>query len=198
MALWVTDEQFSEFMEVNRESDPYDDEWLSMANAAAHAGIRTATGRDLTYVDPDDLPDPVDRRCKIRGLGPVLRIPDCVTVTAVAGVEFDPTRFQLEPLDNLAPNGEWRPYTQIRIGRHTTIRGDHFGNITVTLVPGWTVIPPGAYTAVLTLAKDIALSKDIKFGLAAITEYAGVAARQNPEVWRQISGFARAESMMIL
>lgn len=198
MTLWVTDDEFSDFMQVSRDDDPPDEEWLSVANAAAHAGIRLALARDLDLVDPDNLPAATDRRFHPTGIGPILRIDDCVTVTTVDGVAFDDTAYQLEPLNNRSTSGEWRPYTTIRSGRHRSWRGDNtFGTITIGAVWGWTVIPAGAYTGVRLLGKEIADGKEIRFGLAALTDYAGIRARENPAVWAQIKGIARAESILI-
>jgi hypothetical protein len=113
----------------------------------------------------------------------ILRIHDCATITSVvengttltAGVGY-----QAEPLNNLDGSGDYRPYDQLRraSGFSWYESSTGFASVTVTAAWGWTVIPARVVEAVKILTKDIIDHRDVKFGLAGVTDFGGVRTRQ--------------------
>ena len=131
----------------------------------------------------------------------LLRIPDCheVDSIAVGGTTLETSMYQLEPLNQLSWAGEYRPFDQVRhLSSGWTVTGVHGeATITVTAKWGWQTIPPRVKTAVLVLAKDILSNRDVRFGLVAVTDAAGIGARTNPIVRSAIEQYKRVEAIGI-
>lgn len=132
----------------------------------------------------------------------LLRIHDTTTVTAVVnnGVTVAATDYQLEPVNGLTWAGEPVPYTQIRLlGTGEWDFGDFDGkaSISVTGTWGWAAIPAPIVEACKVLAKDILGNRDVRFGLVAVTEAAGISARTNPIVRTAIDQYRRQEAFGI-
>ena len=103
--------------------------------------------------------------------------------------------YQLEPVNGLSATAEAVPYTRIRLlsgAWSVTDRAE--ASISVTATWGWTSIPYPIIEACKILAKDILSNRDVRFGLVAITDAAGVGARTNPIVASAIASYRRVES----
>lgn len=122
-------------------------------------------------------------RVYVPGPTSILRIHDCATITSVvengatltAGVHY-----QAEPLNNLDGSGDYRPFDQLRraSGLCWYESSTGFATVTVTAAWGWTTIPARVVEAVKILTKDIIDHRDVKFGLAGVTDFGGVRTRQ--------------------
>jgi hypothetical protein len=130
-------------------------------------------------------------------------IHDCTSVTSVVndGATITPTAWQLEPLNGLSWAGESIPYTRIRLIDSTTfdfgLYNGKEATVTVTAAWGWPTIPSQIVSACYTIAKDIAANRDVRFGLVAVTEAAGISARTNPTVRTAIETYRRVEAIGI-
>lgn len=132
----------------------------------------------------------------------LLRIHDTTTVTAVVnnGVTVAAANYQLEPVNGLTWAGETVPYTQVRLlGTGEWDFGDFDGkaSISVTGTWGWAAIPAPIVEACKVLAKDILGNRDVRFGLVAVTEAAGISARTNPIVRTAVEQYKRQEAFGI-
>lgn len=124
----------------------------------------------------------------------LLWIDDCTTITSITedGTAVSSDDWQAEPLNNLTSAGETVPYYKVR-----RLDGDWYSNrrkatVTVTATWGWAAIPYEVVEACKTLAKDILLNRDARFGLAGITDAGGVGMRENPVVRSMLSHYRRA------
>ncbi len=178
--------EFKAWRKQNANFNAETDDIMQAALDAADAGINEGLQRQIGAVAVASA-----RTFDVRG-DCILRIDDCSTVTLIDGVAVDTTVYRLEPVGNRAPSGQWRPYEQIRSTSVWT--GDTFGGVAVTATWGWTTIPVQVTEAAKILAKDILANIDVNFGIAAFTEYAGVRARSNPQVWDLVASLRRVES----
>ena len=122
----------------------------------------------------------------------LLHIYDCTSVTSVTenGVLLAAgTDYQLEPLNGLNDTGETVPY--YRVLRHGRCWYTDNGKATVSIVAtwGWAEIPPQVVEACKIIAQDILANRDTRFGLAGITEVAGIRMRENPVVAKMIEHY---------
>jgi len=182
----VTAAEFKTYVGVNRGVDLADDSVLQAALDAAGVGINEAIDRRVEIADLVATP----RLYAPRG-GPLLFIDDCVEVTAINdnGVLVDVLGYQLEPVNSIGRSGEYRPYSEIRrLGGWYDACG--WASVNVTARWGWNVIPAPIVAACQILAKDILANRDVSFGIAAFTEYAGIRARANPQVWDRIQPYS--------
>lgn len=132
----------------------------------------------------------------------VLRIHDATTITAVVnnGTTVSSGDYQLEPVNGLTWAGESVPYQQIRLlgtGQWDFGNWDGKATISVTATWGWAAIPAPIVEACKVLAKDILGNRDVRFGLVAVTEAAGISARTNPIVRSAVDQYRRVEAMGI-
>lgn len=108
----------------------------------------------------------------------VLQIVNCVSITSVVENDTtltDGTDFVAEPIAK--PVGQARPYTRLRrVGGYWYWDNDKT-TVTVTADWGWTAVPPGAKTACIMAAKLYLDGRDLKFGLAGLSEFGGVGDR---------------------
>jgi hypothetical protein len=169
-----------------------DDAWITAALTAAELTLDTACGRKFVVATTSTARVFTPAECSS-----VLRIHDCTSVTTVVedGTTLSSTGWQLEPLNGLSWSGEARPYDQIRL-----LDGDWWytdfqrATISVTAAWGWAAIPAPVVEACKILAKDVLSQRDVRFGLVAVTDAAGIAARMNPLVRQTIEDYRRVES----
>lgn len=130
----------------------------------------------------------------------VLRIDDCTTVTVVnnGGTILTASQYQLEPLNGRSAAGEPWPYEQIRLlSAGYWDDGTYTGEATVTITATWgwgAAVPSAIKQACLVLAKDICSNRDVRFGLVAVTEAAGIGARTNSIVRDAVAQYRRVEA----
>ena len=131
----------------------------------------------------------------------VLRVDDCTAITSVSnfGSTVAAASYQLEPLNGRVASGEVRPFEQIRLLGTTWDPGNYDGqaSVTVTASWGWASIPAPIKEAVKIIAKDILSNRDVRFGLVAVTDVAGITARTNPTVKQIIADYRRTEAFGI-
>lgn len=132
----------------------------------------------------------------------LVRIHDCTAVSAVTnrGVSVSGSAYQLEPVNALSITGETIPYEQIRLLSQSWDFGTSNAaeaTVSVTATWGWSSIPYPIIEACKIIAKDILSNRDVRFGLVAVTDVAGVSARTNPIVAAAINTYRRAEAFGI-
>lgn len=151
------------------------------ALAAAISEIRSGTQRNLVLA-----PATATARVFVPASRMHVRIDDAVSITSVVNKGVTLTGFQTDPLNGVSKSGEYRPIEQIDL-----INGDLFefgddnaaeATVTVTARWGWLNIPEPIRFATLILSKDILSNRDVRFGLVAVTDAAGIGARTNAEV----------------
>lgn len=105
--------------------------------------------------------------------------------------------YQLEPLNNRAASGEYRPYSAIRrtVGGQWWRWDRESATVAVSAVWGWAEIPPAIRLAILMVGKDLRSSKDVQYGIL-FGETAAVRIRQNPTVMELLRDF-RKDPVMI-
>ena len=131
----------------------------------------------------------------------IVRIHDCTSVTSVTndGNTIGSSLYQLEPVNAMSWTGEAVPYEQIRMIGSTAweygTNNTREATVSVTATWGWSSIPYPIVESCKIIAKDILMNRNsFGFGLAAITEQAGITARTNPFVAGAISTYRRAET----
>lgn len=126
-----------------------------------------------------------------------IRFHDCVEVTAITAsdVAVASSEYQLEPLNGLNWAGHAVPYEQARrIGSHWPF--DNFrATVLVTARWGWTAIPAPIIRAALVLSKDIAMHRDLSFGLAAVPDFGALRVRQASLITDIVKDWRRPEAM---
>lgn len=113
------------------------------------------------------------------------------TTGAVAASDY-----QLEPLNGLTRSGVAVPYTRVRHLYRSWYRYGRMGTVTATADWGWASFPHELREAVLMLGKDIRVGRDRSFGIAELTEYAAVRARENTQVAGLLWEFKRESGLM--
>lgn len=121
----------------------------------------------------------------------LLYVGDFTTATVVEnGVTLTAgTHLQLEPVSRINFAGMAVPYNTIRRLNNTWYSYGPRGTIVVTAAWGWAAIPARVIEAVKILTKDILENRDVKLGLVAVTDQAGISARTNPVVRATIDKF---------
>lgn len=172
-----------------------DDPFALSAIAAAESAIQEECQRSFAVAGTAAARTYVPRPCS-----GVLRIHDCTTVTSV--VENSTTLtvavdYQKEPVQTVSWSGETRPYEQLRrlSGPWYSYLGT--GTVVVTATWGWLAIPPAITEATMIMAKDIYDSRDVKFGIAAVTDFGPSRVRENPKVQQLLAPYKRVESFGI-
>lgn len=185
---------FKMYLSVTRDTDLGDDTLLQAALDAATSQINETCARTFTVAGAATV-----RRYAPTGTG-MLHVDDCTTVTSITfnGTLVDPTTYQLEPVNQIAPSGEWRPYSRIRryLGWWLTLMPGQ-ATITVTATWGWLATPPAVIEATKILAKDVAKSREVAFGIAGFTDYAGIRVKPNQTVEALLAPYRRVESFGI-
>lgn len=103
---------------------------------------------------------------------------------------------QLEPLNGLTHAGAEVPYTRVRHLYRGWYRDRLRATITATADWGWASFPDEVKQAVLMLGKDIREGRDASFGIAALTDYAAIRARENTQVASLLFEFRRESGLM--
>lgn len=121
--------------------------------------------------------------------------------TELSSVTADGTAIDLDDVEaggaSISITGEALPYTSVRYITGGVWWPQWTGprySIEVTAKWGWAEIPAPVQMATLICAKDIAKSRDISFGIAGFTEYAGVRAKPNDQVAALLAPYRRAGS----
>lgn len=163
------------------------------ALAAAISEIRSGTQRNLVLA-----PVTATARVFVPSSRMHLRIDDAVSITSVVNKGVTLTGFQTLPLNGVSASGEYRPIEQIDLinGDLFEYGDDNAAEATCTVVArwGWSTIPEPIRFATLILAKDILSNRDVRFGLVAVTDAAGIGARTNAEVRAAIHAHRRVEA----
>lgn len=171
-----------------------DDSLYTSALAAAISEIKRSTHRDLTLATGTP-----SARVFVPASCTSVRIDDCVSITSVVndGTTFASNTYQRWPLNGRLA-GEARPYEEITlINGGTFSYGDYDASeatITVTADWGWASIPERVRFATLILGRDILGNRDVKFGLVAVTDAAGISARTNTQVRAVVQDYSRVEA----
>lgn len=187
MVTYVDFAGFTKYLNVTRGADAPEDALILAALEAAQTAINDDTGRTFTVPAPDAVATP--RRYATQR-SPLLFIGDCTSVTSVtvADTVWAAGDYQLEPLDNMSESGEYRPYSEIR-ARNWWPDSHGWANVTVVRIPGWAQIPGPVVEACKILGKDVYANRDVSFGIAGITEFAGVRVRENETVVKLLAPY---------
>ena len=170
-----------------------DDDFYQGAIDAAIETWQDETQREWVTVTDATTTTP---RSFVPGSSPVLRIHDCTVVTSVVddGTTLAVSAYQPEPV-GVARTGQARPYEQIRLlGGYWTPSPYGEATVVVTAKWGWPAFPARAIEAVKIIAKDIVLNRDVRLGVIAVTEAAGVSARTNTVVRAAVQHYAAIET----
>lgn len=170
------------------------DELNTLALSAAERGVRQYCKRNLVAADT------VATARTYRPAGSIVRIHDAAEITAVVDdvTPLASADYLADPLSQRSMSGDWRPYEQLeRVGYDWWVVDGTRETVTVTARWGWDEIPDEARMAVLILGKDIVASKNISFGIAGFTDYAGVRARENMQVAGLLGDLRRVEAFGI-
>ena len=187
MADFPTVEDLKAYARDETKTANYD--FIDEARSAAIWTLSNETGRNLHLAH-----DTATERLYTPLSCELVRIHDCTTITAVTnrGVAVSASDYQREPVNNLSLAGETVPYNQLRHLSHNWQMGiNNYDEATVgvTATWGWSAIPPQLIEAFKIVAKDILGNRDVRFGLVAVTDAAGVSARTNPIVQAAIERY---------
>lgn len=185
---YVTLTDFKAYLEASR-TGVSNDQRLQAALDAAHAAIDDHLGRAMVvatgsttrlYAPDDDL---------------LLNINDATAVTVVAesGVTLAATAYQLEPLNGRNIAGTVTPYNMIRRLGGCWYAGPTFGQatISVTATFGWAAIPAPVVESCKILAKDIALTRELRGDVAGFDDFGAVRIRQNAQLAGMLQPYRR-------
>ena len=126
------------------------------------------TGSDLLFVDDFTTITQIDEN----------------SVTLTAGDDY-----QLEPVNQLSAAGESIPYDCVRRLGKSWYRDGLKAVIDVTGTPGWLAIPPQVVEACKIVTKDVLTNRNVHHGVVAVTDVAGIAARENRTVQTMIKHY---------
>jgi hypothetical protein len=183
---WLTDTELAEWLASQTATTKQADaDAISAANLAAHAALMSPTGgcgRDFTAVTVATVAsDRTVEADQVGECGTLLYIPDCTAVTAIVGTSTESTDNYRLIRSGGEEFGETWPYDRVR--HRSGWWGDStWGYFTLTAKWGWPATPALIIEATKVLAKDLLALRTIQFGIAAITEAAGVRVRDNPFV----------------
>jgi len=152
---------------------------LEEAVLAAEQAIDNALGRRIAVASGTP-----SARSFAAKASDVLVIYDAVSITSV--VEDGTTLtsgddFQAEPLNGLSAAGESVPYCQLRRFPWGACWTNDGGRATVTVTAdwGWAAVPAPILEAAKIVAKDALENREVRHGIVAATEFAGVGSREN-------------------
>jgi len=169
-----------------------DDSLYSTALSAAITEIRRSTMRELALA-----PATATARVFIPSSDTSVVVDDCISISSVVCSGVTLTNYQTTPLNGIVA-GEARPIERIDLVTGSYFTFGTYSNIqatvTVTARWGWASIPDPIRFATLILAKDILSNRDVRFGLVAVTEAAGIGARTNSTVRSAVNDHRRATS----
>lgn len=173
---YVDLDTFKKYIGVNRSADPPDDELLQGAIDAAEVWIESMCNRRFEL---NVEADPATVRLFASTRSAVLPVDDFVELVSIDddGYALDPTSYQADTAE-IRRAGGWSSTCGMR-------------TVSVTAKWGWGTIPAAVQQACLILARDILQNRQIPFGLAGVTEFAGVRARENPQVRMLLAPYDR-------
>lgn len=166
---YATDDEVKSYIGI---SDSLNDDTISIANEAAHAGLNDYCGRVFYAASPATDRDFIAddwRLCRIDdvsiGSGLVLKV-DTSGIGTFTQMFTVGTDFQLEPLNGVVAGISGYPYTRIRLVGGFTFPYCYYGrpNVRVTAQWGWAAVPPVIKMATLELAKDMYNSSSFRAG----------------------------------
>lgn len=173
-------------------TDAPDDSFVQAAINAAEQAIDSDCARKFVVAG-----ETATARVYVPSAGSVLRIHDCVAVTAVTdnGTAVASTAYQLEPLNNLDAAGLAVPYEQIRRLSGAGWTCD-YGKATASVTArwGWPALPAQYTEATKILTSDIVAQADVKNGVVGFAEFGALRVRANPMVAMLLSRLRRVES----
>lgn len=152
------------------------------AIGAAQQFLDRATGRYLAVA----AVDPTARTYRPHSFrSTMLWIHDCIGTpvvvedgaTLVAGTDY-----VLLPVNGITTAGEPVPFTSIERLANFWHWDDNKLTVSVTARWGWAAVPPQAKTACMMVAKMILDGRDLKHGLAGLSEFGGVTDRDSRTV----------------
>lgn len=173
LTTWLRDETF----EAGNEAA------ITAANRAAHAALMNPTGgcgRDFTPAGSTATARTVEAD-QLIDCGRTLIIPDCTEITSIVGASTESVSNYRAIRSGGVEFGETWPYDRVRHISYWSGDGT-WGYFTVTAKWGWPATPYLVIEATKVLAKDVLANRDVRLGLVAITEVAGVRMRENPFV----------------
>lgn len=193
MSSYVTLAQFKDY--ARNEITAADDSVLQLALEAAEMMINNFCGRTFTVAGSASArsytPDGTAAK--------VLRIHDCTTITSIveAGSTLDATAYQPEPVNNISPNGDIRPFDSVRRYGGIWLWDDYKARIVITATWGWASVPHRVREATLIMAKDIYQQRNTNAGVAGFGEFGAVRVRMNPIVIDLLTPLRRVEAFGI-
>lgn len=162
---------------------------MNDALAAAEGWIAAWCGRSFVVAGASSI-----RTFVAPIYGDTLEVDDFTTLTSVSvdGSTLSASNYQVEPVGGVSRYGIDGPSWRIRYFS-TWPQPSWPGKITVSVNAawGWPSIPPQVTEACKIAAKDILANQSVSFGIAAFTEYAGIRARENPQVTNLLRPFRR-------
>lgn len=183
---------FKKYVSVTRTADGADDILLQSALDSAEDAVNQLCQRKFVVAGTS-----ATTRSYVPPRGEVLRIHDATTIVSVTvdGVAVDAADRQAEPVNQLAGDGSYRPYEQVRLfDGWPCPYPSRKATIAVEATWGWETIPSRIYDAIRILAKDLVSNRELSFGLVA-TDQAIARARENPQVLALLNGLRRAEAL---
>jgi hypothetical protein len=161
---------------------------------AAEQTVRTSCGRDFAIADVT----PSTRVFRPRPEWDWLNIDDCVEVVTLAenGVTLvNAVDFVLEPANGRRPrSGEAIPYHRaVRYGQNWYVDGPKF-TVSISARWGWLGpnVPPLVKEATKIVAKQHLDGRDVKHGLAGLSENGGVSERDAYTLRKVLTEYGRA------
>jgi hypothetical protein len=189
---WLPVEEFKDY--ARNEIPTADDAQIENAIDSAVDAVGGEINRSLT-VAGDTATARVFRPKYGRRL---LFIDDCVAVTSVTengSLLVVSTDYVAEPLNGIDTAGHVVPYSALRRFGTSWYVDDDKATVSVLARWGWASIPPQLVTACKIVAKDVLMSRDVNFGIVAVTEAAAFSARTNPTVRVAVDRFHLAKSI---
>lgn len=194
MARYITVEELKGWTRNEIPTD--DDEWIEDALSAAEQWLDNECGRRFEVATGTPA-----SRVFVPSGSPLLPIDDCVSVTSVTenGATVTSGAYQLEPLNGRGVAGEVIPYSSIRRLYDIDWCADH-GRATVSISAdwGWTTIPALVRESCKIIAKDLLGNRRMQFGLVAVTDVSGIAARAHPTVVKTVEQYGSLQGMTLV
>lgn len=186
------------FKDWHRSEVTAEDTIIEAAINAAEMAIDNALQRKMILADPVVTSVRVFRPAS--SYQDVLHIDDAAAVTAISdnGTALVlATDYQLEPLNGLSDAGEAWPYSTIRRRNSSWTHDDAVALVSVTARWGWPAIPAQVVESCKIIAADMLANRDMRFGLAAITDAGGVGTRENKTVRDMIRDYASYKTVAL-
>ncbi len=169
---------------------------LQVCLDAAIKGLNRLCGREwvVASTDPDEA---TARTYRPDECTQWLRIHDCTSIVSVVenGVTLTGnTDYTTDPISTVGWTGETVPVERLKRRYNNWWTDTDIATVTVTGLWGWAAIPTSIKMACYIGTKDLADTRDVKLGIADISQYGPMRVRENPEVRRLASGYIRAEA----